>query len=112
MNLHELIDDLYHACVRAHIMAGSDAEWPYLPVRAMLDAYEALEPDWSQAPSNANWYAIEANGSAAWYQLEPTLAVLVPGWCSLSYLDFVGNVRIPLGIDWRLCKWQRPEVQR
>ena len=39
MNLHELIDDLYHACVRAHIMAGSDAEWPYLPVRAMLDAY-------------------------------------------------------------------------
>jgi len=35
------------------------------------------EPDWTQAPSWAQWFAIDGAGRAWWYEIEPT-----PKWTS------------------------------
>ncbi len=40
-------------------------------VRQMLDAYAALAPDWDNAPDDAKWYTIDANGAATWSEEEP-----------------------------------------
>jgi hypothetical protein len=67
-----------------------------------------LRRDWSQAPKDAQWCVIESTGDCYWHEAEPTPVGL--SWKS-GTADFAGFVFvIPLGIDWRLCKWQRPEV--
>lgn len=84
-------------------------------VQATVEAYDALAPDWSQAPEWAQWYAIDANGEAAWYSIEPMADDQDFCWFILNDgsqpvpLD-ADMVDIPLGVDWRLLKWQRPEV--
>ena len=30
-----------------------------------------IEPDWSTAPRWAQWFAIDGNGEAWWYEIEP-----------------------------------------
>lgn len=42
---------------------------------------DALAPDWSQAPEDAQWCVIDPTGDCYWHE-----------------------------VDCRLCKWQRPEV--
>lgn len=76
-------------------------------VQAMVAAYDALAPDWSQAPDGAEWYTIDANGSSHFHEAKPTR--IVSFWESGTDL-MVKVVDIPIGLDWRLCKWQRPEV--
>lgn len=84
-------------------------------VASLVAAYDALAPDWSQAPEWAQWYAIDANGEAAWYSIEPMADDQDFCWFILNDgsqpvpLD-ADMVDIPLGVDWRLLKWQRPEV--
>lgn len=79
-------------------------------IRAVVDAYDSLEPTaemWTDAPSLAMWYAIDAIGEANWYEDEPEAELWrwggEVGWSDGDY------VTIPEGIDWRLCKWQRPD---
>ena len=114
MNLYELIDDLYHA--HSYLRAGDDGDWPYTPVRQMLDAYVALEPDWTNAPEWAQWVTVFDNGKRVWWEIEP-----------ISFIDYRGDYAwrekgtcmgmaksektdpLPLGVDWRLCKWQRQQ---
>ena len=84
-------------------------------VRQMLDAYDALAPDWDNAPEWAQWYAIDANGRAAIFGQEPEIEdpAWVIEWTEESELPVEkGTVALPLGIDWQLCKWQRPEVTK
>ena len=77
-------------------------------VQATVAAYDALAPDWSQAPDDAEWCVIEPTGDCYWHEAEPTPVGL--SWES-GTADFAGFVFvIPLGVDWRLLKWQRPEV--
>ena len=79
-------------------------------VQATVDAYDALAPDWSQAPDGVQWFVIEPTGDCYWHEVEPTAITL--SWES-GTADFAGFVfAIPIGIDWRLCKWQRPEVAK
>lgn len=74
-------------------------------IAQLIAAYDALEPDWSQAPDHAEWLAIDANGDCYWHEAEPSPSGLV--WES-GTADFAGSVFVfPLGIDWRLCKWRR-----
>lgn len=40
-------------------------------IASFVAAYDALAPDWDDAPDWAKWYAIDANGSAAWYEHQP-----------------------------------------
>ena len=74
----------------------------------LIAAYDALAPDWSKAPDGVQWFVIEPTGDCYWHEVEPTAITL--SWES-GTADFAGFVfAIPIGIDWRLCKWQRPEV--
>ena len=83
----------------------------------MLDAWSALAPTpemWAAYPW-AQWYAIDANGRAGIFGQEPEIEDLawVIEWTEESELPVeVGIIDLPLGIDWRLCKWQRPEVTK
>lgn len=76
-------------------------------VHATVAAYDALAPDWSQAPKWAQWYTIDADRSVHFHENEPTLTISF--WESGTEA-MAGVVSIHLGIDWRLLKWQRPEV--
>ena len=76
-------------------------------VQAMVAAYDALAPDWSQAPDGAQWYTIDAENQRCWHINEP--ALFDWAWDS-NGMDWAGFTDVPLGVDWRLCKWQRPEV--
>ena len=80
----------------------------------MLDAWSALAPDWSRAPEWAQWYAVDKIG-ATFFATEPYAD---EEECCWSFLND-GNqpepieidvVILPDHIDWRDCKWQRPEV--
>ena len=76
-------------------------------VQAMVAAYDALAPDWSQAPDGAEWYTIDAENQCYRHIDEPSLFDAT--WDS-NGMDWAGFTDVPLGVDWRLCKWQRPEV--
>jgi len=84
-------------------------------VASLIAAYDALAPDWSQAPEGVKWYAIDANGTPTFFDSEPEREMFewVIDWKSDSdepLILSVSKVDIPVGLDWRLLKWQRPEV--
>ena len=82
-------------------------------VQATVAAYDALAPDWSQAPEWARWSAIHANGLRYWMEKEPSSQHGAVAWdnnCGKQEFDFDCDESLPIGLDWRLCKWQRPEV--
>lgn len=79
-------------------------------VQLLVAAYDALVPDWSQAPDVAQWYAICADGEGHWYVEQPKVDERRGKWISVWPHSSGGTVDIPLGIDWRTCKWQRPEA--
>lgn len=86
---------------------------------ALIDAflflkaqYGALAPTpemWKQAPSWVQWYAIDACGDGKFREKEPTIFNEESRWYGISLEGHIDNVLL-LGIDWRLCKWQRPEA--
>lgn len=79
----------------------------------LVAAYDALAPDWSNAPENAVWCAIHANGLQYWFDAEPVTTDGYNGWHNKSaWNDFYRETNLPIGIDWRICKWQRPEVTK
>ena len=75
---------------------------------ALSDEFTELAPDWNEAPEWAQWYTIDADGTATWTVDEPTVFKSI--WRYFNGI-FAGFVNLFLGIDWRLCKWQRPAVQ-
>jgi len=76
-------------------------------VSQMLVAYDALAPKPDAWPDGAQWYTIDAENLRCWHINEPVLFVWA--WDSKG-IDWDGFTDVPLGIDWRLLKWQRPEV--
>ena len=79
----------------------------------LVAAYDALAPDWSQAPDWAGWSVIHANGLRYWMEKQPSWQHGDVGWDrngGKQEFDFDCDKSLPLGVDWRLCKWQRPEV--
>lgn len=78
-------------------------------IQATLAAYAQLAPDWTQAPEWAQWCVIHANGLQYWCDTEPFVDHGFTGWNWRGLQnDFYRELTLPLGIDWRLCKWQRP----
>jgi hypothetical protein len=111
-----LIDDIRSVIDAMDETARTLAEYARPAVRLLdvCDAYDALAPDWTSAPEWAQWYALDADGEAGWYDDEPPLVDGLAFWdCPDTYRTLVvGSVAIPIGIDWRLCLWQRPEATR
>jgi len=85
--------------------ASTDAD--IAAIAQMIAAYDALAPKLDAWPDGAKWLTIDADGVCCWHEVEPTRYTWA--WESTD-MGWAGVVVIPLGIDWRLCKWQRPEV--
>ena len=90
-------------------------------VQATVDAYDALAPDWSQAPEWAKWYTIDADGVATFFDVEPEWEMFewvidwrsdpdAPSYPNEPLILDAPKIDVPIGVDWRLLKWQRPEV--
>ena len=77
----------------------------------------APEPDWSQAPEWAEWWAVDGavepceNSNSCWFENEPTQGDNATWWITvergMSQSDRV--VDLPIGIDWRTTLRKRPE---
>ena len=82
-------------------------------VQATVAAYDALAPKPDAWWGDAQWFVIDPNGDCFWFHDEPKANEW--RWTNDDWFRDVGyekgrRVNIPLGVDWRLCKWQRPEV--
>lgn len=69
-------------------------------------------PDWSKAPEWAMWWALEPDGNINWHKNEPQVVFFY--WFSEGRMQRVvgGFIAIPIGIDWRTLKQQRPPAPR
>jgi len=94
VNIIEAIDYCVRGLPDSGYHSGNPLNTAVKDVKALVAAYEALAPDWADAPDWAQWYEIDDDGDAWWRCHDKSKYVAL---CSL-----------PLGIDGRLCKWQRP----
>jgi len=73
------------------------------------------EPDWSEAPEWAQWWAVSAEHEAFWYAAEPKPISHMGHWSRpmtnsrVSIMQRAGRINLPLGTDWRLTLRKRPE---
>ena len=107
MNVYEAISDYL-----TNSMYNENGYHSRSTLAALVPDYDALAPDWSNAPEWAQWYCIDAFGGASWTLTEPFVNDLE--WHNKDSSDWwtsAGYVELLIGIDWRLCKWQRPGVK-
>lgn len=77
------------------------------PLQAAFDALAPTPKMWANAPEWAQWYVIDADESARWFEIEPTHDDGEWKVYGTSHVKFYDVIELPLGIDWRLCKWSR-----
>ena len=82
-------------------------------VQATVEAYDALAPKPDEWCGDDQWFVIDPNGDCLRFHDEPEANEW--RWTNDDWFRDVGyekvrRVNIPIGIDWRLLKWQRPEV--
>ena len=82
-------------------------------IDGLLKSYNVLAPkaeDWAAFPW-AKWYAIDACGASYWYEYEPEVHMAI--WIVLGKDSArsapASIVPVLVGLDWRDCKWMRPE---
>ena len=110
MNVHEAIKVLLK-------VSGIDGAYTFRPAERrvtiiaaqsvaaeIISKYDALAPDWANAPDDAEWYTIDVEGDCAWHSDEPTICG--HGWYSPEKY-IVNGIDLPDHIDWRDCKWSR-----
>lgn len=108
-------DDPYLSFI-AH--SRDDIVWLCQRVRAALEVAplpgEPSGPDWSFAPDWAQWWTCSAHGDIWWWDEEPQITGSC--WCKWDkgkhQEQYASTINIPLGIDWRLLKVQRPVGSR
>lgn len=76
-------------------------------VHDVVADYDALAPKPEEWPDGAQWYAIDASEESAFFSEEPKM--YSNSWWHESAWPYGYGKSLPLGIDWRLCIWQRPE---
>ena len=67
---------------------------------------ENLQPDWRYAPEWAKFWAIDSDGGAYWYEVEPTYDIEDECW-SISN-EFIGRQSPAPDPDWSLTLRRRP----
>ena len=74
---------------------------------------EEWQPDWSQAPDWANWWAVDKNGQGIWYNLEPRRDQSAVEWVIdfSSGSDFSYKISPDFNYqgDWRESLRKRPK---
>ncbi len=79
----------------------------------------APQPNWDEAPSWANWWAVDPDGYYHWFDNEPILTqvtgyreLIGPHWSHFgSKQHLYDAINIPIGIDWRTLKQQRSPAE-
>ncbi len=90
---------------------GKEEASVYLPDDIRLcRAVPLPQPDWASAPAEANWHVVNPDGTQMWSVNEPDQqrsrwSVDGRWWIETKDID------IPLGVDWRLLKFQRPQEE-
>ena len=84
-------------------------------IQQVLAALRGPEPDWSEAPEWAEWWAVFAEGRAFWYSHKPRPANALWSRTTMANLRDTrildaGHVTLSLGTDWRLTLRKRPEA--
>lgn len=69
-----------------------------------------IAPDWEKAPDWAMWWSVNANGQAFWHERQPTIFVVM--WEATWTAKFDRLVKVPVGMDWRILLFQRPETEK
>ena len=70
------------------------------------------QPDWSQAPDWANWWAMDENKNTRWIysQLEqPYISDMFLRWCAVGRFDSADAPSFSYTGDWRNSLRKRPE---
>ena len=80
------------------------------PLQAAFDALAPTPKMWANAPEWAQWYAIDADAMAIWIDQSPSPGDTEWEVFGTAHFEMHHGGDLPLGIDWRVCKWQRPEV--
>ena len=73
---------------------------------------EEWQPDWSQAPEWANWWAMDENKNTRWIysQLEqPYISDIFLRWCALGMFDSEDAPSFGYTGDWRESLRKRPK---
>lgn len=88
-------------------------------VEKWLDAQPAApEPDWSQAPDWARWWAADSDGESTYYAERPEPDEKIACWDSARWSakgstilsEWDKTSPLPLGVDWRTTLRKRPEA--
>ena len=73
----------------------------------VFEAIEEWQPDWSQAPYWANWWAVDGFDRAYWFEDSPKLNIIDDTWDN-HYRDKVAGDYGYTG-DWRESLRKRPQ---
>ena len=87
----------------------NDIEHVYVETVATHIFYNG--PDWDNAPKEANYWAVDANGSACFYEKMPSRSWYSTNWYSQASRDkfwHIGYISLQLGTDWRTTLQSRP----
>ena len=77
-----------------------------------FDDVEEWQPDWSQAPDWANWWAMDENKNTRWIysQLEqPYISDIFLRWCAVGMFDSADAPSFGYTGDWRNSLRKRPQ---
>ena len=83
---------------------------PLSPLEQVTDAplmTDAYQPDWTQAPKWAQWWAADSDGEVYWYEDKPESQLAC--WVNREHQKSTGYVDLD-GYDWHCTLRQRPEV--
>lgn len=80
----------------------------------VFEAIDEWQPDWSQAPEWANWWAMDADRKSHWLSKEPYLNDSVGEWILRNNGEGLDNIFLPsldYGYtgDWRESLRKRPQ---
>ena len=111
MNIYKAIEHCVSGLPDSGYHSDNPLNTAVKDVKALVAAYNALAPTpemWAAAPETTQWYTLDANGRYSAYESEPHWTPNEPDEWEYTQRWIGQHIDIPLGVDWRLCKWQRP----
>ena len=71
----------------------------------------ALKPDWSKAPKWANWWAVDADGIAVWFERRPQ--AFANRWCAtLHSNNLPSNHTEDRRLNTQVLNWKKTKAKR
>lgn len=90
--------------------------WQERMARAIVSLKKQLpampQAPWEDAPEKAQWWAVDADGTCTYFEIEPFVELVYAEWCCDITGDEwdCGHIDLQLGIDWRITLQQLAEA--